>query len=94
MALASTGRRQEEASRREKLFQEHGSSLVETDKQGYHHPAQRWSLCLLRPGQLMSNHGVKSEGFDSEPSLPLQIPNGLNHNLGTESDAEDDEIKH
>ena len=38
--------------------------------------------------------GVKSEGFDSEPSLPLQIPNGLNHNLGTESDAEDDEIKH
>ena len=36
---------------------------------------------------------VKGQGFDSEPSLPLQIPSSKsNHNLGTESDDEVDEI--
>jgi len=37
--------------------------------------------------------GVKSEGFDSETSLPLQIPSKSMHNHGTsESDDEVDEI--
>ena len=36
---------------------------------------------------------VKGQRFDSEPSLPLQIPSSKsNHNLGTESDDEVDEI--
>ena len=35
----------------------------------------------------------KGTGFDSEPSVPLRIPpNKANRNLGTESDAEFEEI--
>ena len=38
-------------------------------------------------------NGVKGKGFDSEPSLPLQIPSKRSDcNLGTESDDEVDEI--
>ena len=35
---------------------------------------------------------VEGEGFDSEPSLPLQSSSKSNHNPGTESEDEDDEI--
>ena len=50
------------------------------------------SLSIGARARGVESDGIKGKGFDSEISLPLQIPSKSKRNLGSESDDEVDEI--
>ena len=85
MASSSTGRRQEENTKRENLFQAKHTLLR---MEGLLSPTQRWKLSLLG---IEETTEFESEDFGPE-SVFLLPGIRSNHNLGAESDDEDEEI--